>query len=788
MGASPSSEVVSESLSDKNPSENGGLFDQLMDVFNEEANEEVELSTCLETTGAENAEEQFYEGVQQLHLARGESRILDVLLWLAVLQECCQELELENVDGDGASIMNEILQDCERMVLMEVKSLLANIYQERIDKKDNTLKSAELDQMKIACDNVGLKVSIQAGQSKRSLSPKNNGSSDSRTYNSKHSDMLDEETPTAKKRENALNSLSESCQSAVSSLLQDDAQSESNELFRQVRLSFDRCIVLGANEKAIASYGKALRKGLIKAMDHAVSPLEVRATTRKQFVKMKKESQGDMDDNEISMNDGDDPQPHVASMTRVLSRASIVLAEVKYTSFRCKSSSSNNNNCDSSNESAELVELLSVMAKDASVRACKVLKHFRAELNLQDIQMTATRFLSGDMESNQRESPPSSSGSIKVPSPPPLDTLKLDSVLVDMSELLAFCQRFMSFLKGCIDLSPNTVSDLPLFVDSLQLAASYVDIETAYCFFNIKKSLFEAETLEASQEVHISSIVEDCFFVIRDKSLERALSTGSEQSILAICSRVVETLEVQAPEPSLYLAVLRLPKQSCDQSLTTIAVESYKAYKRQQLEGIKNKTKQEVTSKDESVSSYSSNDAVSEGSDSVHSERFESLLKGFSDHLNDLSLGIDDDEVSSLLSLIIATNTADACAASIMLLQDFIIEVLHEVGLSEAFIGKVAQSSVGDLARISSAYTQLRLQFVERLLDEHLGHNFKRFKAKLKFRSFAIEKDSQSKASKTKKKVLEKTESVSVDPPLPVKTCNHTNSFSGRLHLGVIIQ
>lgn len=57
-------------------------------------------------------------------------------------------------------------------------------------------------------------------------------------------------------------------------------------------------------------------------------------------------------------------------------------------------------------------------------------------------------------------------------------------------------------------------------------------------------------------------MAEQAFFILRDKTLQRASETLAEQAILAICSRVVEAVDTSAPEPSLYNAVRSNPTTS----------------------------------------------------------------------------------------------------------------------------------------------------------------------------------------------------------------------------------
>ena len=70
-----------------------------------------------------------------------------------------------------------------------------------------------------------------------------------------------------------------------------------------------------------------------------------------------------------------------------------------------------------------------------------------------------------------------------------------------------------------------------------------------------RRRLIRKHSRENLKQVYFSSLAEDAFYIIREKTLERAAGTLSEQSILAICSCVVEALEEGAPEPSLFMAV-----------------------------------------------------------------------------------------------------------------------------------------------------------------------------------------------------------------------------------------
>ena len=77
--------------------------------------------------------------------------------------------------------------------------------------------------------------------------------------------------------------------------------------------------------------------------------------------------------------------------------------------------------------------------------------------------------------------------------------------------------------------------ELPLFVHALQLVGKYVDLENGYCLYSIHMAIVKAEPMEVTTGVHISTMAEDVFFLLRDKCLDRATATLSSQAALAVC-------------------------------------------------------------------------------------------------------------------------------------------------------------------------------------------------------------------------------------------------------------
>lgn len=89
-----------------------------------------------------STEEEFYHCIPNLHLARAEGRIIDMLEWLAAMRECDDEarasstMEANNTMDHGdrmraADLRNECLRGCEAQVQVSVENTLAVLSKER---------------------------------------------------------------------------------------------------------------------------------------------------------------------------------------------------------------------------------------------------------------------------------------------------------------------------------------------------------------------------------------------------------------------------------------------------------------------------------------------------------------------------------------------------------------------------------------------------------------------------------------------------------------------------------
>lgn len=188
-----------------------------------------------------------------------------------------------------------------------------------------------------------------------------------------------------------------------------------------------------------------------------------------------------------------------------------------------------------------------------------------------------------------------------------------------------------------------------------------MDLETALCLCNVQRTIEQSVYMEVSQGVFIASVAEDIFFVLRDKTLARALDTMSGQALLATCTRTLETLAVSAPAPSLYRTVSTLPDAPCEQALLRSSLESFR---RSRLKSVRT---------DEKRGERKEGEAETRLADS-----FSSLVETLACEMEEITEEIDTDAAEALLSLVIAANSADAVSVSIGQLQAFMGEVIRD--------------------------------------------------------------------------------------------------------------
>jgi len=762
-------------------------------------------SDVNEDDGNEDAEADFLAAVREFHLARGESRLWDMLTWYAAMKECCDEADyaaaasgLEDSDGVGARatvVRHELLNDCERLAGGEASKALVALAAARkgadkIDKAKAKAKKAEIKaeskRIKATCEKLGLLAlkSDRSSEAPASADPAVGGLR--REGGGSQSGQV---VPMSARREGALEALDEACHRALAAL----AEGRGAEAFESVREEFDRCTVLGAVQDATASCCKLIRRGVGRAMDAATAPLEAREATRRQLAKMHRRNGLKPDlrscaaaGGEVQLDDSDNPQPFYTAMAHVLSRASVALVEVDFLAQRLDSLGGNSPSCSvaptspTQPPSTAVSDLMWNVAQDASSRTRTVLQHFRDEIGLDALHAQCVAWLR-DLEGGKGgapslghrsrtscedngcdASPPGIQGSL-------LELGRLDAALEDVTELLALTHRFLAFLDSSqLHLNKRfRVAELPLFSDSLGLAAQYVDVETAYCLYCLRKAISQSSHMEVSRGVHMASLAEDCFFVLRDKVLDRALATMSGQAILAISSRIVEALDTTASEPCLFREVSSLPEAPVDVLLVMEAAEAFRQHTmRRRSEDASNmsagsgrhatksaagagsRANAAPVARNENSSDrkLGSNDGLG-GADgplsspppsSSSSSGLEGLVAGLAQQMDDDLTGLDEADTARLIALVVATNSADACAVSVGHLRSHMGAAVYEC-LGQSLAQKLSQTSLLDLRRVANEYSELRASFLELLVEGYLETPLDTLHRALQRRSFVLD-------------------------------------------------
>jgi len=363
--------------------------------------------------------------------------------------------------------------------------------------------------------------------------------------------------------------------------------------------------------------------------------------------------------------------------------------------------------------------------------------------------------------------------------------------LEGISDLLSLCQRFLSFLGSeGLGLDQRSVCELDLFEDALKLSSLYVDVESHYFYTVLRRAIADTEPMEVSNGVHISSMAEDVFFIVRDKTLDRAMATGSEQAVLAMAHTVVSALDAtprdsdqgfgsseSSTATSLFRAVEALPETSLGALAVRTALEGYRSHRRAV------KARRAVVGVGGNVSSGSSGSSGSGGGDGDDygdsggggdrggGDRGETLLEdlvaGLTEQM-DAEVFLDAAEVGALLSLVAATNSADACAVSVNQVQAFIEDSLalttttneHDCAdngssssspptssssssssSSSTLADKLAATTGADLLRVERAYSSLRDSFVERLVEDprFFANPLAKVRSALRAKSFILD-------------------------------------------------
>ena len=198
------------------------LIDAFMDEIEAIGDDPVDHSSL---------DEEFYSCVPELHHARAEARVLDMMEWLAAMQECSAEADTVAVSGSTlanqreehrtAVLRHEMLRACESKVQKAAKASLSQLSKERKSMERKGLNSKavrqKMKQIQRKCDKLGLETVRSEGRHKHAAARDGTGGA----ANGKEEDYA-----ATKRQDAALVSLDDACGMASDALLHPAGESD----------------------------------------------------------------------------------------------------------------------------------------------------------------------------------------------------------------------------------------------------------------------------------------------------------------------------------------------------------------------------------------------------------------------------------------------------------------------------------------------------------------------------------------------------------------------------------
>jgi len=285
------------------------------------------------------------------------------------------------------------------------------------------------------------------------------------------------------------------------------------------------CAVEIGKQKEVSSfYSGYLKQGLSKSLDFTMEQLTTARTRRR--LQTQKEY---MEYQKLVESEEEDMQPHVTSLSSILSEAATALGRLQETGLHSDVEPSDVQTCQPGVKAVELHEL-------AAKKAVEVLEWYGVDAGL---PLWSDWSRSADMSALLTE--------VKVE--------LLDFVVDELSYICQLTTRYLDYAAASVGLIDQGV----LFGQLQSFIGAYISLEDLYCRLNITRAIQIAEPMEVQPNVFCSSMVEDTFFLVK-KSLERTISTGSDQAIMAIFNRLVELFDPQNEPAEFYKNLQTLKK------------------------------------------------------------------------------------------------------------------------------------------------------------------------------------------------------------------------------------
>jgi len=659
-----------------------------------------------------------------------------------------------------AMVRYELLRDCARHAKATAEARLAELSKARraaagkqgkqaaereADRKEAKAAAKEMSRrIKAALEQLGLR-----SGGKPSREPDGQVGPGSEVVSQRTSPVVD-------RRADALASLKAATEAAAAALDPSvdpaaEGAADHEWLFGQVADCCDRCLLHGASQEAWGILELGLRLGLGAGMAKAMAPLEARQAARRQLGKAVNGSSGSgaCDLTVVVEDDGSDP--HLTAMGHLLGKASIAIYQARRMAGRLRSSAEHAKPDESIGES-RFTEgaLLAVLAGDASGKAKRVLDDLRSDPGVAAAQARADEILDfadrAGLERGESARVSADERSFLAAS----EARKLDQLLQSASALLSLGMRFLNFLTAPApaggQLDRSAVADL--LAELLGLSALYATLETAYCHGTLRGCLLSGgrgdgqdgqderskslecdgggqggnpELIEVQTGVHMCAVAEDAFFILRDKTLDRALSTGSDQALLAVAECVRQVLDTSAEGVTLFRFVESLGaaqaargwEEVVNESLAPAAVADYKRWQKRSAA----ETMAEAAAAEAAGEVGSVGDLVGKLTEALDS---------------DLLTGLEEAQVSRLVRLVVAANSSDASAHSVGALGGYLV---HETDGDPKLLASL-EVLTSDLGRVRCAYESLRARCVASLVDSYLEAGVRQIGKALADRSF----------------------------------------------------
>jgi hypothetical protein len=284
---------------------------------------------------------------------------------------------------------------------------------------------------------------------------------------------------------------------------------------------------LGKGRSVATMWGGYLRAKLKATSDAAMKILSSSRALRR----LNRGGSADVEADGLHGASAQDPHPHTTALASILGYTSKLLEAVKLSGLGAD---------------VEMT-ILEHLHEDCSEATVQVLTWLHEDCAIEWWRNQAEAAL----KKASKSPPPSSSGGLhSAPSPgASFDACGMDFLVDELAFVCQVVQCYLDFVmaRGIV----QDVHSSDLFTRLQLCLGAYISLEDAYCILSVAEAMRIVEPIEVQDGVRVSSMVEDAGFLLL-KSLERSVSTHSEQAIMATVNRIADILDPAAPPPSFF--------------------------------------------------------------------------------------------------------------------------------------------------------------------------------------------------------------------------------------------